>query len=92
MKSVVTNGIRVPMAADNAALAALETRALPHRSLRPALLSMTISGGMLIPGNIPNIICAATLRIRSLDWARTGIPIGLTMLGICFALAVWWGY
>jgi predicted cation transporter len=54
--------------------------------LRPALLSMVISGGMLIPGNIPNIVCAGILEIRSVEWARVGVPIGLAMLGICFAL------
>ena len=31
---------------------------------------------MLIPGNIPNIVAAGTLRIRASAWARIGIPNG----------------
>lgn len=73
---------------DNATLAALEVHGLPPADLRPVVLSMLISGGMLIPGNIPNIVCAGLLKIRSTEWARIGIPIGLGMLGICFAVLI----
>ena len=76
----------VSAALDNAALAAIEARGLAGAGLRPALLSMIISGGMLIPGNIPNIICANALGIRSGEWGRIGILIGFAMLGICFAV------
>ncbi|MGH7838717.1 MAG: DUF1646 family protein, partial [Candidatus Binataceae bacterium] len=79
-------GNTVSAALDNATLAAIEARGLADGRVRPALLSMIISGGMLIPGNIPNIICAGALKIRSGEWARIGIPIGLAMLGICFAV------
>ena len=50
-----------------------------------ALLSLLISGGMLIPGNVPNIVCANKLGMRSGEWARVGLPLGLIMLGIYFA-------
>ncbi len=35
---------------------------------------------MLIPGNIPNIIAADKLGIRSRTWARVGVPLGLMLL------------
>ena len=79
-------GNTLSAALDNATLAALEAHGMTPVHLRPALLSMIISGGMLIPGNIPNIVCAGILEIRSAEWARVGVPIGLAMLGICFAL------
>ncbi len=79
-------GNTLSAALDNATLAALETHGMTPAHLRPALLSMVISGGMLIPGNIPNIVCAGILEIRSVEWARIGVPIGVAMLGICFAL------
>jgi predicted cation transporter len=79
-------GNTVSAALDNAALAAIEAHGLAGARVRPALLSMIISGGMLIPGNIPNIVCASALGIRSAEWGRIGIPVGLAMLGICFAL------
>ena len=39
-----------------------------------------ISGGMLIPGNIPNIICASKLGIKSKDWAKHALGIGGALL------------
>ncbi len=70
---------------DNATLAAAEIS--PKMSLvqiRFLLMGLLISGGMLIPGNIPNIICSKQLKIKSLDWAKFGLPLGLTMLIIYF--------
>ena len=40
---------------------------------------------MLIPGNIPNIVCAGKLGIKSGEWARIGLPIGLAAMGVYFA-------
>ncbi len=72
---------------DNATLAAIEIGpALNMHQQRAALLSLLISGGMLIPGNIPNIVAATRLQIRSREWARAGLPIGLALLIICFAV------
>ncbi len=72
---------------DNATLAAIEIG--PRLSLgqqRSALLSLLISGGMLIPGNVPNIVAASRLRITSREWTRIGLPIGLALLVVCFAI------
>jgi predicted cation transporter len=43
-----------------------------------------IAGGMLVPGNIPNIICANKLAIKSREWARVGVPLGLGLMGSVF--------
>jgi predicted cation transporter len=49
-------------------------------------LALLISGGMLIPGNIPNIIAAGKTGITSKEWARRGIPLGLGLMAIFFGL------
>jgi predicted cation transporter len=41
---------------------------------------------MLIPGNIPNIIAAHSLRIRSTEWARLGVSLGLIVMAVTAAL------
>ncbi len=70
---------------DNAMLAAIEIGpALHAHQQRAALLSLLVSGGMLIPGNIPNIVAAARLQIRSREWALAGLPIGLALLMVGF--------
>jgi len=76
----------ISAALDNATLVALEARAIGVDGLPWAIASLLIAGGILIPGNIPNIVCAGKLGIRSLEWARLGIPLGLVMLGIAFAI------
>lgn len=83
----------VSAALDNATLAALEARAIGWSGLRWALPSLLISGGMLIPGNIPNIVCAGKLEIGSKQWALIGIPLGIAMLGIAVAILTFskWG-
>ena len=66
---------------DNATLAAAETGpVLTTDQLTAILLGLLVSGGMLIPGNVPNIIAANHLRIRSGEWARFAIPVGLVLL------------
>ncbi|MGH7988239.1 MAG: DUF1646 family protein, partial [Candidatus Binataceae bacterium] len=47
---------------------------------REVILSLLASGGMLIQGNIPNIIAAGALGISAASWARVGIPLGLLLL------------
>ncbi|OGF44728.1 MAG: cation transporter [Candidatus Firestonebacteria bacterium RIFOXYD2_FULL_39_29] len=72
---------------DNATLTAAEIA--PSMSLyqiKSALVALLISGGMLIPGNIPNIIAANKLGIKSKDWAKFGIPVGLAVLGFYFII------
>lgn len=72
---------------DNATLTAAEiSTAMKEEQVRDLLLGLLLSGVMLIPGNIPNIICASKLRIKSREWARLGIPVGFTLLVIIFLI------
>ena len=72
---------------DNATLAAAEIGpALTLQQIVSALMGLLIAGGMLIPGNIPNIIAAGKLQITSREWAEVGIPLGLVLMGIFFVL------
>jgi predicted cation transporter len=71
---------------DNATLVALEVHAMDPARARAAIIALLLAGGMLIPGNIPNIVAAAALRIGAGEWARIGIPMGLVLLGTYFAL------
>lgn len=74
---------------DNATLAAAEiSPAMDEPTLKAILLGLLISGGMLIPGNIPNIIAAGKLNITSKEWARFGVPLGLVAMVIFFLIIV----
>lgn len=66
---------------DNATLTAAEVSPrMSMEQVRAVLMGLLVSGGMLIPGNIPNIIAANRLKIRSRTWARLGVPLGLVLL------------
>ena len=66
---------------DNATLTAAELSPKMHLSqIQSVLMGLLIAGGMLIPGNIPNIICANKLSIKSREWATFGAPLGLVMM------------
>lgn len=72
---------------DNATLAAAEVSPMmTDVQLKAILMGLLVSGGMLIPGNIPNIITACKLRIGSKDWAKLGVPLGLVILAIYFII------
>ncbi len=72
---------------DNATLTAAEiSPEMTSLQVRAVLMGLLISGGMLIPGNIPNIISANKLGIRSRTWARFGMPLGLTLLVLYFVI------
>ena len=72
---------------DNATLAAAEVSpTLSLIQLKSILMALLISGGMLIPGNIPNIIAANKLKIKSRDWAKLGLPLGFAMLMVYFII------
>ena len=74
---------------DNATLTAAEiSPAMETDTVRDILLGLLISGGMLIPGNIPNIIAAGKLKITSKEWAVIGVPIGLVSMVICFIILI----
>jgi len=69
---------------DNATLAAAEiSPVLSVKQIKSALMGLIIAGGMLIPGNIPNIIAAGKMEITSKEWARRGVPLGLVLM-VCF--------
>ncbi|MFA5271090.1 MAG: DUF1646 family protein [Candidatus Omnitrophota bacterium] len=72
---------------DNATLAAAEIGpSMGLLQIKSALLGLLIAGGMLIPGNIPNIIAAGKLKIKSSEWAKFGVPLGLFAMLIYFFL------
>jgi predicted cation transporter len=75
---------------DNATLTAAEigpSLTLPQQ--RAVLMGLLISGGMLIPGNIPNIVAANRLGISSSEWARVGFLTGIPLMLACFAVLEW---
>ncbi len=74
---------------DNATLAAAEiSPQMTESAIKAILLGLTISGGMLIPGNIPNIIAAANLRITSLQYAKFAVPVGLVAMVAYFIVII----
>jgi predicted cation transporter len=74
---------------DNATLTAVEIGPTMHLSqIITAIMSLLIAGGMLIPGNIPNIVAAGRLKISMKEWAVIGAPIGLLMMVIYFAILI----
>jgi predicted cation transporter len=77
---------------DNATLTAAEIGpALTPVQQRSVLMGLLISGGMLIPGNIPNIVAAGRLGITSREWARVGLLAGLPLMLVCFIAMNWLG-
>lgn len=75
---------------DNATLTAAEVGpSLTHTQQRAVLMGLLISGGMLIPGNIPNIVAAGRLGISSREWARVGLVAGVPLMAVCFAVLHW---
>ena len=74
---------------DNATLTAVEigpTMAMPQ--IISAVMALLIAGGMLIPGNIPNIVAAGRLKINMKEWAVIGVPIGLALMIIYFVVLI----
>ncbi|MHB0869596.1 MAG: DUF1646 family protein [Chloroflexota bacterium] len=78
---------------DNATLTAAEIGpALSQSQINAALMGLLISGGMLIPGNIPNIISAGKMGITSSEWAKLGVPMGLVLNAVYFVLIFGLGF
>jgi predicted cation transporter len=72
---------------DNATLTAAEiSPKMTAAQAQAALMGLLLAGGMLIPGNIPNIISAGRLGITSRQWAKTAIPLGLVMMTVYFII------
>ena len=67
--------------ADNATLvAALVVPEMAVDALRAFLVSLVLSGGLTIPGNVPNIVLASVLKIGFKEWIKLAAPIGLAVL------------
>ncbi len=78
---------------DNATLTAAEIGpSFTSLQINAALMGLLIAGGMLIPGNIPNIISAGKLGITSKEWARLGLPLGFVTMVIYFVILFVPGY
>lgn len=72
---------------DNATLAAAEiSDKMAVEQIIAILMGLLISGGMLIPGNIPNIISASKLNIQSKEWALLGVPLGLVIMLLFYVI------
>lgn len=72
---------------DNATLAAAEISAkMSQTQVKAVLMGLLISGGMMIPGNIPNIISAGKLKINSKEWMKLGIPLGMVIMLIYYVI------
>lgn len=72
---------------DNATLAAAEiSYKMTKEQINSIILGLLISGGMMIPGNIPNIISAGKLKIKSSEWMKFGIPLGLFIMSIYYVV------
>jgi len=72
---------------DNATLTAIEIG--PTMSLTQItgiIMGLLIAGGMLIPGNIPNIVAAGRLKIKMKEWAALGLPLGVIIMSVYFII------
>ena len=72
---------------DNATLTAMEIGPTMQLSqITGIIMGLLIAGGMLIPGNIPNIVAAGRLKISMKEWAVIGVPIGLFIMAAYFLI------
>jgi len=74
---------------DNATLAAIEiVPSISSQDLTYMVLGLAAFGSMLVQGNLPNIVAAEKLGIKSREWAAIAVPTGLVLMGGYF-LALW---
>ena len=74
---------------DNATLAAIEiTPDVTIPNLMYMVIGLAAFGSMLIQGNLPNIVAAEKLGIKSREWARVAVPTGLVLMSGYF-VALW---
>ncbi|MBR4592047.1 MAG: DUF1646 family protein [Elusimicrobiaceae bacterium] len=75
---------------DNATLAAIEIiPSIPLPDLTYMVIGLVAFGSMLVQGNLPNIVAAEKLGIKSREWASIAVPTGLVlMVGYFIALSV----
>ena len=74
---------------DNATLTTIEVSVdMNLAQIISIIMGLLIAGGMLIPGNIPNIVAAGKLKISMGEWAKYGVPIGLVLMVIYFLVLI----
>lgn len=74
---------------DNASMAAAEINPMMSlATVQYVMLGLLLSGIMLIPGNLPNIITANKLGIKSSEWAKWAFPLGLLLMMTYFLLLI----
>lgn len=77
---------------DNATLAAIEIApTISLTDLTYMIIGLAAFGSMLVQGNLPNIVAAGKLGIKSREWASLAVPTGLVlMVGyfICLVLFI----
>jgi predicted cation transporter len=72
---------------DNATMTAIEINPnMTIEQITAIVMGLLIAGGMLIPGNIPNIVSCSRLKIGMREWALIGIPIGLVTMVVYFLI------
>jgi predicted cation transporter len=72
---------------DNATLTAIEINtSMDLQKIVAVVMGLLVAGGMLIPGNIPNIVAAGRLKISMREWAVLGLPIGMVILVAFFVI------
>ena len=75
---------------DNATLAAIEiVPTISAANLTYMVLGLAACGSMLVQGNLPNIVAAGKLGIKSREWAALAVPTGVVlMIGYFICLAI----
>jgi predicted cation transporter len=74
---------------DNATLTAVEIGpSMVLSQIFSATMALLIAGGMLIPGNIPNIVAAGRLKINMKEWAKIGVPMGMVIMVVYFVVLI----
>lgn len=67
---------------DNATLAAIEiVPTISANDLIYMVIGLAAFGSMLVQGNLPNIVAAEKLGIKSREWAAIAVPTGLALMG-----------
>ena len=50
------------------------------------VVGLAAFGSMLVQGNLPNIVAAEKLGIKSREWASVAVPTGLALMGGYFII------
>lgn len=67
---------------DNATLAAIEiVPTISTADLTYMVIGLAAFGSMLVQGNLPNIVAAEKLGIKSREWASIAVPTGILLMG-----------